>query len=150
VTAATCLSRPPRSQSKPSLPPEHTCGMGELVLLLSEFLGACRQLRKRLWLPSGWGCGRGHGHRRVGAMEEVMAAATYLSRLPAPVLNPRHCQSTCVGWGSSSSSSWLMIPLMPPQNCSRSTSPGIQQGRRRHDWRRDSTTNSPRMHGFLC
>jgi hypothetical protein len=82
---------PPRSRSKPSPPPEHTRGMGELVLLLvGEFLGARRQLRKRSWLPSGWGYGRGHGRHRVGAMEEVTAVATCLSRRPAPDLNPRH------------------------------------------------------------
>jgi hypothetical protein len=143
---------PPHSQSKPSLPPEHTCRMGELVLLLQlgEFLGACRRLRKILCLPSGWGYGRGRGRRRVGAMEEVVAAATCLSHCPTPDLNPRCRRSTRSGWGSSSSSSGPMIPLMPPQNCSHSTSSGIQHGRKRHDRRRDSTANSPRKHGFLC
>jgi hypothetical protein len=143
---------PPHSRSKPSPPPEHTRGMGELVvlLLLSEFLDVRHRLRKRSWLPSGWGYGRGRGRRRVGAMEEVTATATCLSHRPAPDLNPRRCRSTHAGWGSSSSSSWPTILLMPPQNCSRSTSSGIQHGRRRHGQCRDSTANSPRKHGFLC
>jgi hypothetical protein len=120
---------PPRSRSKPSSPLEHTRGMGELVLLLlGEFLGARRRLRKRSWLPSGWGYGRGCGRRQVGAMEEVVAATTCLSRRPAPDLNLRRRRSTRVGWGSSSSCSWPTIPLMPPQNRSCSTSLGIQQG----------------------
>jgi hypothetical protein len=51
------------------------------------------------------GYGRGHGRRRVGAMEEVTTAATCLSRRPAPDLNPHRRWSTRAGWGSSSSSS---------------------------------------------
>jgi hypothetical protein len=56
----------------------------------------------------GLGYGRGRGYRRVGAMEEVAAAATCLSRRPTPDLNSHRRRSTHAGWGSSSSSvsSW--------------------------------------------
>jgi hypothetical protein len=116
AAATTCLSRHPAPDLNPCRRRSTRVGWGS-----SSSSSASS------WAHAA-GYGRGHGHRRVGAMEEVATAATCLSHRPAPDLNPRRCRIARAEWGSSSSSSWPMILLMPPQNCSRSTSSGIQQG----------------------
>jgi hypothetical protein len=69
--------------------------------------GARRRLWKRSWPPSGWGYGRGRGRRRVGAIEEVVATATFLARRPAPDLNPRRRRSTRADGGARPTPRWV-------------------------------------------
>jgi hypothetical protein len=121
-------SLPPRSFLDPEFMKQQGRRVGEFLggvpPATEEIVAAVELgLRKRSWLPSGW------------AMEEVAAAATCLSRRPAPDLNPHRRRSTRAGWGSLSSSS------PPPWPVPGRTSPAMEEivaavglGLRKRSW----------------